>query len=99
MALCFFPPVTSSTRYDLLSSDFTRLLRPNVHNMSTWGVGDDHDSDEVRTLKEQIRVKGNSRSSGPRSTSSIFFRCNQCYFTWRSIEEGGRAEGGQGFHE
>ncbi|KAI1793127.1 hypothetical protein LXA43DRAFT_1180530 [Ganoderma leucocontextum] len=25
--------------------------------MSTWGVGDDHDSDEVCTLKEQIRVK------------------------------------------
>lgn len=25
--------------------------------MSTWGVGDDHDSVEVRTLKDQIRVK------------------------------------------
>ena len=31
-----------------------------AYTMSTWGVGDDHDSDEVRTLKEQIRVKGNS---------------------------------------
>ncbi|PIL31385.1 transporter [Ganoderma sinense ZZ0214-1] len=25
--------------------------------MSTWGVGDDHDSEEVRLLKEQIRAK------------------------------------------
>ena len=26
--------------------------------MSTWGVGDHHDSEEVRTLKEQLRARG-----------------------------------------
>lgn len=28
--------------------------------MSTWGIGDNHDSEEVRTLKEQLRTKGGS---------------------------------------
>ena len=49
----------SSTRHDFLSPDFTLLLGTYAHTMSTWGVGDDHDSEEVRTLKEQIRLKGN----------------------------------------
>ena len=48
----------SSTRHDFLSPDFTLLLGTYAHTMSTWGVGDDHDSEEVRTLKEQIRLKG-----------------------------------------
>ena len=26
--------------------------------MSTWGIGDHHDSDEVHALKEQLRTKG-----------------------------------------
>lgn len=28
------------------------------YTMSTWGIGDDHDSDEVYTLKDQLRAKG-----------------------------------------
>ena len=37
---------------------YNRLL---PHPMSTWGVGDNHDSDEVRNLKEQLRTKGMSK--------------------------------------
>lgn len=37
-------------------------LSPSPHAtvdaMSTWGIGDQHDSDEVQTLKEQLRNKG-----------------------------------------
>ncbi|KAL7285505.1 hypothetical protein ACG7TL_000606 [Trametes sanguinea] len=45
--------IVSSVMKGATYSDDSTIL-----TMSTWGIGDNHDSDEIRILKEQLRTKG-----------------------------------------